>query len=89
MITLKRKVSYTNFFHFRVKPEISEFCLGEFITEMRFSTNHINLTSEEFLKLEGNLFSTVIKLFYAFLWQVHTIFLTCFQLSFCLFTIYL
>ena len=37
---------------------------------MRFATNHINLTSEEFIKLEGNLFSTVIKLFYAFLWQV-------------------
>ena len=33
------------------------------------ATQHINLTSEEFLQLEGNLFSTVIKLFYAFLWQ--------------------
>ena len=55
---------------FSVTPDITEFCLGEFITEIRFATQHVNLTSEEFIKLEGNIFSTVIKLFYAFLWQV-------------------
>ena len=54
---------------FRVKPEITEFCMGEFIPEVRMATKHITLTSEEFLQLERNLFGTVIKLFYAFLWQ--------------------
>ena len=57
-------------FYFSVTPDITEFCLGEFITEIRFATQHVNLTSEEFIKFEGNIFSTVIKLFYAFLWQV-------------------
>ena len=52
-----------------MSPEITEFCLGQFIPEVRIATNHINLTSEEFLQLEANVFSTVIKLFYAFLWQ--------------------
>jgi hypothetical protein len=36
------------------------------------ATENFNLPQEEFLMLEGNTFATVMKLFYAFLWQVRS-----------------
>ena len=54
---------------FHLPEDIKEFCLLTFVPEIRNATRHIKLTSDEFFKLEGNAFSTVIKLVYAFLWQ--------------------
>merc|ERR1712241_110886 len=50
-------------------PDIKEFCVQEFLPEVRTATANFNLPQEEFLMLEGNTFSTLIKLIYAFLWQ--------------------
>ena len=55
---------------FHLPEDIKEFCLLTFVPEIRNATRHIKLTSDEFFKFEGNAFSTVIKLVYAFLWQV-------------------
>ena len=57
---------------FDLGEDIEATCLQEFIPEMRLILNQseITLTSDEFFKLEGNTISTVIKLLYAFLWQV-------------------
>jgi len=52
-----------------ITPDIKEFCVGEFLPELRSATGNFNLPQEEFLILEGNVFSTLIKLVYAFLWQ--------------------
>ena len=51
-------------------PDIKEFCVQELLPEVRMATKNLNLPMEEFSKLEGNTFSMVIKLIYAFLWQV-------------------
>ena len=71
---ISKQVISEYFFHelsiFSITPDITEFCLGEFIPEVRLATQSFNLTSEEFLRLEGNLFSTFTKLVYSFLWQV-------------------
>ena len=53
-----------------ITPDIKEFCIGEFLPELRLATANFNLPQEEFLRLEGNTYSTLIKLLYAFLWQV-------------------
>ena len=57
---------------FDLGEDIEATCLQEFIPEMRLILNQseILLTSDEFFKLEGNTIGTVIKLLYAFLWQV-------------------
>lgn len=52
-----------------ITPDIKEFCIGEFLPELRLATANFNLPQEEFLRLEGNTYSTLIKLLYAFLWQ--------------------
>ena len=57
------------FFNSSITPEIKEFCLQEFLPEVRTATKNFNLPLEEFSNLEGNTFSLVIKLIYAFLWQ--------------------
>ena len=58
---------------FSITPDIKEFCIGEFLPELRLATVNFNLPQDEFLRLEGNTYSTLIKLLYAFLWQViHT-----------------
>ena len=57
---------------FDLPDDIKVFCLQEFLPEMRLALNasHVDLTGEEFFKLEGNFISTIVKLLYAFLWQV-------------------
>lgn len=57
---------------FELPVDIKEFCLLTFVPEIRNATRHIQLTSDDFFKLEGNTVSTAIKLIYAFLWQVCT-----------------
>merc|ERR1711935_233161 len=52
-----------------ITPDIKEFCIGEFLPELRLATVNFNLPQDEFLRLEGNTYSTLIKLLYAFLWQ--------------------
>ena len=58
------------FFNSSMTPDIKEFCVQELLPEVRMATKNLNLPMEEFSKLEGNTFSMVIKLIYAFLWQV-------------------
>ena len=55
---------------FELSDDIKIFCLQQFLPKMRNATEDIELPSDEFFKLEGNLLSTGIKLIYAFLWQV-------------------
>ena len=51
--------------------DIKVFCLQEFIPELRREVlKNRTLPISEFLQFEGNLSSTLIKLLYAFLWQV-------------------
>ena len=57
-------------FFFSITPDIKEFCIGEFLPELRLATVNFSLPQDEFLRLEGNTYSTLIKLLYAFLWQV-------------------
>ena len=57
---------------FELPEDIKEFCLLTFVPEIRNATRHIKLTSDQFFNLEGNTVSTVIKLIYAFLWQVRS-----------------
>ena len=56
---------------FRITDDIKIFCVQEFLPEFRSITNNETIPQEEFLKFEGNAVSTVIKLLYAFLWQVN------------------
>ena len=58
---------------FELPDDVKIFCLQQFLPEMRNATEHIELPSDEFFKLEGNLLSTGLKLIYAFLWQVNLI----------------
>ena len=55
---------------FELPDDVKIFCLQQFLPTMRNATEHIELPSDEFFKLEGNLLSTGLKLIYAFLWQV-------------------
>lgn len=51
--------------------DIKVFCLQEFLPEIRnVVTKNQTLPHNEWLAFEGNTFSTLIKLLYAFLWQV-------------------
>ena len=50
--------------------DIKIFCLQQVLPEIRTTTQNINLSGDEFFKLEGNVLSTGAKLIYAFLWQV-------------------
>jgi len=54
---------------FELPDDVKIFCLQQFLPTMRNATEHIELPSDEFFKLEGNLLSTGLKLIYAFLWQ--------------------
>ena len=60
---------------FDLPDDVKVFCLQQFLPEMRTALNvsEISLTSDEFFKMEGNFLSTIIKLLYAFLWQVSVI----------------
>jgi hypothetical protein len=49
--------------------DLRQFCLVDFMAEIRASTSHIQLSRAEKADLTGNLLGTVIKLVYAFLWQ--------------------
>lgn len=50
---------------------MQEFCFDTYLPEVRVATDDVlPLPEEEKTKLRGNLFGTLIKLLYAFLWQV-------------------
>ena len=49
--------------------DLKQFCLIDFLAEVRNATSHIELSVTEKGKIEGNTIGTVIKLLYAFLWQ--------------------
>ncbi len=50
--------------------DLRQFCLIDFLGEVRNATSHIQLSVTEKGKLEGNTIGTAIKLLYAFVWQV-------------------
>ena len=55
----------------RLPEDMTEFCLKTYVPEVRLATDNVlPLPDEEQSKLRGNLFGTLIKLIYAFLWQV-------------------
>ena len=50
---------------------MTEFCFNTYLPEARMATKGIlPLPDEEKSKLKGNIFGTLLKLLYAFLWQV-------------------
>ena len=50
---------------------MTEFCFNTYLPEARMATKDIlPLPDEEKSKLRGNVFGTLLKLLYAFLWQV-------------------
>ncbi len=49
--------------------DLKQFCLIDFLAEVRNATSHIELSVTEKGKIEGNTIGTVIKLLYAFVWQ--------------------
>jgi hypothetical protein len=49
--------------------DLRQFCLIDFLEEVRNATKHIELTVAEKGRIEGNTLGTVLKLVYAFLWQ--------------------
>ena len=50
---------------------MTEFCFNTYLPEARMATKDIlPLPDEEKSKLKGNIFGTLLKLLYAFLWQV-------------------
>ena len=54
---------------------MTEFCFKTYLPEARKATrNLLPLPNEEKSKLRGNIFGTLLKLGYAFLWQVIDIF---------------
>ena len=54
---------------------MTEFCFKTYLPEAREATrNLLPLPNEEKSKLRGNIFGTLLKLGYAFLWQVIDIF---------------
>ena len=50
--------------------EDAEFCLENFLPEIEAATESIELSEAEKEELKGAMVGTVIKLLYAFLWQV-------------------
>jgi len=54
---------------FRMPEELRQFCLVDFMQEVRVATSHIQLSLAEKGQIEGNTIGTVLKLLYAFLWQ--------------------
>ncbi len=50
--------------------EDAEFCLENFLPEIEAATDSIELNEAEKEELKGAMVGTVIKLLYAFLWQV-------------------
>ena len=62
------------FSYFRVDDETKVFILDHYLPEIEKATAHmLPLPEEEKSKLTGNLLGTLLKLGYAFLWQVLTI----------------
>ncbi len=57
-----------SFFH-SMPEDLRQFCLVDFMAEVRASTSHIQLSRAEKADLTGNLLGTVLKLVYAFVWQ--------------------
>ena len=49
--------------------DLRQFCLVDFLGEVREATSHIQLSLAEKGKIEGNTLGTILKLVYAFLWQ--------------------
>ena len=49
--------------------DLRQFCLVDFLSEVREATSHIQLSLAEKGKIEGNTLGTILKLVYAFLWQ--------------------
>lgn len=49
--------------------DLRQFCLVDFMKEVRDATAHIQLSVAEKGRIEGNTIGTVLKLLYAFLWQ--------------------
>jgi hypothetical protein len=49
--------------------ELRQFCLVDYLAEVRAATSHIQLSLAEKGKIEGNTIGTVLKLLYAFVWQ--------------------
>ena len=54
---------------FNLPEDMRQFCLIDFIAEIRDATSHIELSLAEKGKIEGNTIGTVLKLVYAFVWQ--------------------
>jgi hypothetical protein len=49
--------------------DLRQFCLIDYLVEVRAATSHIELSLAEKGQIEGNTIGTVLKLLYAFLWQ--------------------
>jgi hypothetical protein len=49
--------------------DLRQFCLIDYLAEVRLATSHIELSVAEKGKIEGNTIGTVLKLLYAFVWQ--------------------
>ena len=49
--------------------DLRQFCLIDFMKEVRDATGHIQLSLVEKGQIEGNTIGTVLKLLYAFVWQ--------------------
>ena len=62
--------SSSTYFH-SLPEDMTEFCFNTYLPEAREATRNIlPLPDEEKSKLRGNIFGTLLKLGYAFLWQV-------------------
>ena len=56
---------------YRLPEDMKEFCFDTYIPEVRVALKDVlPITDDEKSKLRGNIFGTLIKLLYAFLWQV-------------------
>jgi hypothetical protein len=49
--------------------DLRQFCLIDYLAEVKAATSHIELSLAEKGQIEGNTIGTVLKLLYAFLWQ--------------------
>ena len=68
---IKCRISKINY---RLPDDMKEFCFDKYLPEVRIATKDIlPIPDEEKSKLRGNLFGTLLKLLYAFLWQVRFI----------------
>jgi hypothetical protein len=59
---------------FSMPEELRQFCLVDYLAEVRAATSHIELSLAEKVKIEGNTIGTALKLVYAFLWQEEVLF---------------